>query len=57
VTGTHGKLRQDRIAEGLGGDAGAVGDEKYGASAMVGAVRRKRGTNDHTEVRRQKSLE
>ena len=34
------ELRQDRVAEGLGGDAGAVGDEEHGA---VGARRRARG--------------
>ncbi len=35
------ELRQDGIAEGLGGDAGAVGDEEYGARVhgWVGAFR------------------
>ena len=29
--GLASKLRQDRVAEGLGGDAGAVGDKEHGA--------------------------
>jgi hypothetical protein len=31
--GLHFELGQDGVAKGLGGDAGAVGDEKYGALA------------------------
>jgi hypothetical protein len=33
-----GELRQDRVAEGLGGDAGAVGDEEHGAVGHGGAA-------------------
>jgi hypothetical protein len=31
-----GELREDRVAEGLGGDAGAVGDEEHGAMGHGG---------------------
>jgi hypothetical protein len=31
MAGLHLELGQDGVAEGLGGDAGAVGDKKYGA--------------------------
>ena len=31
VVGRHFKLHQDGVAEGFGGDAGAVRDKKYGA--------------------------
>ena len=34
------ELRQDRVAEGLGGDAGAVGDEEHGAARHARSRRR-----------------